>query len=182
VIPGNPQTAAQTTTRTTFATLREMWKLLATDGRAPWDAFATGRQFLGLNAFVGENMRVVRGDANFNDFLGSPGARGGLPPTSMVGSTGSGSGEVDATFVLPTPPAGWTQDNIIAMAFPDQDPALDFGGPMVVGIEANPTLVVTLGSLGSGVACQVAGWVEWTKPNGQKAYSVSITDQATSGV
>lgn len=181
VIPGNPRTAAQTTTRTTFATLREMWKLMPAIGRAPWDAFATGRPFLGLNAFVGENMRVVRGDVNFQDFLGSPGARGGLPPVSMIASTGSGAGEVDATFVVPTPPAGWAWNSVIGQAFPDQDPALDFGGPMVVVSAANPTLVTTLTGLGSAVSCVVAGWIEWTKPNGQLAYSVALSDTATSG-
>lgn len=182
VVPGNPQTTAQQLTRTTFATLREMWKLMGTIGRAPWTAFATGRPFLNLNAFIGENMRVVRGDALFTDFVGSPGARGGLPPVSMVASTGTGSGEVDCTFVNPTPPTGWVLDFSQAIGFPDQDPAVDFVGPLVLGEVAPAPLVVTLTGLGSAVACQTAGWLQWTKPNGQKAYSISIGDTATSGV
>ncbi len=181
VIPGNPQTTAQQITRTTFATLREMWKLLGTDGRTPWTAFASGRPFLNLNAWIGENMRVVRGDALFTDFVGSPGARGGLPPVSVVASTGGASGEVDVTFVHPTIPTGWTINESVVVGFPDQDPALDFGGPLVVDKEASPTLIVTLAGLGSAVSCIAAGWLEWTKPNGQLAYSIGITDTATSG-
>lgn len=182
VIPGNPRTTAQQLTRTTFATLREMWKVLGTDGRTPWTAFATGRPFLNLNAFIGENMRVVRGDPLYTDFLGSPGARGGLPPASAIGATGAGSGEVTMTFVLPVIPTGWVADNVIAVGFPDQDPALDFGGPMVVAAVASPGLVVTLTGLGSAVSSIVSGWIEWTKPNGSKAYSVSTTNTVTSGV
>jgi len=179
VIPGNPRTAAQQLTRTTFATLREMWKLLGTDGRSPWTAFATGRPFLNLNAWVGENMRVVRGDALFTDFLGSPGARGGLPPVSFAGAAGVVSGEIDCTFVFPTIPTGWTHVESVVVAFPDQDPALDFVGPLIINKEAAPTTVVTVGGLGSAVSCIVAGWLVWTKPNGQTAYSVSLNDTAT---
>lgn len=180
VIPGNPNSSAQQTTRTTFATLREFWKLLSADGRAPWEAFATGRPFLGLNAFVGENMRVVRGDANMNDFLGSPGARGGLPLGSAVASTGTSSGEVDVDVTFPTVPAGWSIVETVCVGFPDQDPSADIVGPIVVNKVAHPTTTVVLAGLGSAVACQAAAWLVWTKPNGQTAYSVSITDQATS--
>jgi hypothetical protein len=176
VKPANPQTAAQTTTRVVFATLREMWKISPNGVRAPWDAFAAGRPFLGLNAFVGENMRVVRGDALFTDFLGSPGAKGGLPAASVVAAGGSLSGEIDLTFTLPTVPSGWTHVACHAMAFPDQDPETDFGGPMIYGTVSAPTLVVTLAGLGSGVSCVNAGWLEWTKPNGETAYSVGVTD------
>ena len=180
VIPANPNTSAQQTTRTTFATLREYWKVMATDGRAPWEAFATGRPFLGLNAFVGENLRVVRGDANMNDFLGSPGARGGLPASSITASTGTGSGEVDLDVVYPTAPSGWTITEFVGVAFPDHDPAVDLVGPVVVAKVSHPTTTITFTGLGSAVACQASGWIVWTKPNGQTAYSVSVTDQATS--
>lgn len=180
VIPANPRTAGQSQTRETFAMLREMWKLAPSDVRAPWDAFAKGRPFLGLNAFVGENVRVLRVPTDMDNFIGSPGAKGGIPATSMNAAAGGSSGEIDATFVLPTPPTDWTATSVVAMAFPDQDPHADFAGLMVVGSETPPTLVVTLAGLGSAVACQVAGWVVWTKPNGELAYSVGITDQATS--
>lgn len=181
VIPANPQTTAQTTTRTTFATLREMWKIMPAIGRAPWDAFAAGRPFLGLNAFIGENMLVVRGDANFNDFLGSPGARGGLAPANVVIAQGSGSGEVDVTVTNPTLPSGWSFEAAQAVAFPNQDPAVIFGGPLVAAEENTANTLFTLTGLGSAVACQVAAWIKYTKPNGEIAYSVGTTDQVTSG-
>lgn len=181
VVPANPQTAGQTLTRSTFAMLREMWKLNGTLGRAPWDLFATGRPFLGLNSFIGENVRVIRGETDMNLFIGSPGARGGIPATSIVASTGSGSGEVDLTFTNPTPPTDWTIDAEVGIAFPDQDPVDDFAGPLVEAESDPPTGTVTLAGLGSAVGCQAVGWLRWIKPDLSIAYSVGVTDQATSG-
>lgn len=180
VIPGNPRTVAQQTTRTTFAMLREMWKVLPTLGRDPWDAFATGRKFLGLNAFIGENMRVIRGEPDMNLFIGSPGARGGVPAESMSADTGAGSGEIDVTFSVPSPPTGWTLTSSVAMSFPDQDPIDDFGGPIVIDEAVAMPWSITLSGLPPATPCQVAGWLTWTKPDLRIAYSVGITDQATS--
>lgn len=180
VVPANPNTAGQQLTRTTFAELREFWKLLPTLSRDPWTAFATGRKFLNFNAFIGENLRVLRGETDFNNFIGSPGARGGLPPTTFSAAAGGASGEIDCTFVNPSAPTGWTLDAEVAMAFPDQDPSDDFGGLVVADESDPPSGSITLAGLGSAVDCQVAGWLRWVKPNGDLAYSVGITDQATS--
>jgi len=180
VIPGNPKTAGQTTTRVTFATLREMWKLMPTIGRSPWTAFATGRPFLNLNAFVGENMRVVRGDALFTDFVGSPGARGGLPPTSATPASG-GAGEINVTFVLPTIPTGWAIQKSQCVAFQDQDPESDFVGNLVAAESATPFTTVAFTGLDATTSYIVASWLEWLKPNGQIAYSIGLTSTVTSG-
>ena len=181
VIPANPKTAGQTTTRTTFATLREMWKLLGPIGRAPWDTFASGRKFLGLNAFIGENMRVVRGDGDFQDFIGSPGARGGLPPVSVVVSTGALLGEIDVLITAPTLPADWTITAGQAVGFPDQDPIVDFGGPFVEAEDVVDPFDLTLAGFASAESVVAAGWLKWVKPNGQTAYSVGISGVAVAG-
>lgn len=180
VVPANPNTAEQQLTRTTFALLREMWKLAPQLARDPWTAFAAGRPFTGDNKFVGENVRVLRGEALMTAFIGSPGARGGLTPVSMAGVAGGASGEIDVTFVTPTPPTGWTLTKAVAMAFNDQDPSAFFTGPLVAGEDATAPYEITLAGLGSAVSCIVAGWLVWTKPNGQLAYSVGITDTVTS--
>jgi hypothetical protein len=181
VIPANPNTVAQQAARGLFAELREMWKLAPAVLAAPWDAFALGRPLTGMNKFVGENMRVLNGEADFNNMIFSPGAKGGTPPMTFAATTGAGSGEVDATFTTPTPPTGWTLAGIAAAAFNDQVPGGIFTGPLVADFEAAPTLVVTLTGLGAAEACQVGGWLVWTKPDGSTAYSVGLTDQATSG-
>lgn len=178
-IPGNPNSVAQQTTRSTFAVLREMWKLAPADARAPWDLFAKGRPVMGLNLFIGENMRVVRGETDFNNFIGSPGAKGGFAPTSVTAAATAIAGQISVTFVLPTLPAGWVATKVVASAFKNQNPTSDFASVFTSGSVVPPTLVVLLTGLTSAVVYQVSGWVEYQKPNGEAAYSVGVTDQAT---
>lgn len=180
VKPANPQTAAQTAVRSLFAYLREMWKLAPTEVIATWDAFARGRPFTGMNKYVGENVRVLNGETDMNNFIGSPGSGGGLPPTSFSAVTGSVAGTIDFTFDVPATPSGWTLLRSVAVAFPDADPTGIFMGPYVEETVAVAPWDGTLTGLGSGVVCQVAGWLVWQKPNGDLAYSVSLLDQATS--
>lgn len=182
VIPANPKTAGQVSTRNVFALTILMWKLMGTVARSAFDLFASGRPFTGSNAFTGQNIEVMRGDANMNDFIGSPGAKGGLAMVSAIASTGAGSGDVDMTITEPALPTGWSIVEAQAIAFPDQDPETLFIGPIVEGTDVATPFVITLGGLGSAVACQVIGWIKYLKPNGDNAYSVGITDQATSGV
>lgn len=178
VVPSNPRTVAQQTTRTTFALMREMWKLAPAGLQAPWDAFATGRPFTGMNKFVGENIRVMRGELDMNNFIGSPGARGGLPPEDMALSVAAGAGQIDATFTVPAAPAGWTLTAAAAVAFLDQDPSQIFQGVITYAEDLAAPWVVSFAGLDNAANYQVSGWLVWEKPDGTVAYSVSLTDQA----
>lgn len=182
VIPSNPRTTAQQANRTRFAFLREMHKLSSAIIRAPWDAFATGRPFTGVNKFVGENNRLLVGESDLAQMIMSPGARGGLPPVSVTATTGSGSGEIDVSIVPPSQlPDGWLIQECAAAAVWDQDPVGLFDGPIASDIEATAPYDITLTGMGSAVPCMVFGWVVYEKPDGKLAYSVSIADPATSG-
>lgn len=181
VTPANPRSTAQTVTRATFATLREMWKRTGSITRAPWDAFARGQPFTGMNKFVGENLRLIRGEADMDLFYASPGAGGGLafPAVSVV--TGSGSGEVDVTLTAPTLPTGWTITNAHAMAFQQQAPDTIFLGTLVEGSDNSAPYEITLSGLPAGQACVASAWFEYEKPDGRTAYSVALTDTASAG-
>ena len=182
VVPANPRTTAQQANRTRFALLREMWKLSPAIVRAPWTAFATGRQFLNFNAFVGENNRLLSGQANMQSAIMSPGARGGIPPIDFVADTGGGPGEIECTFTLPTQiPDGWSISGIGAASVRDQDPTGIFSGPFVAATDAAPATTLTLVGNDAGDDCVAYGWVEYTRPDGQTAYSVSLADTATAG-
>ena len=181
VIPANPQTPAQQLTRKTFALLREMWKLAPALVVAPWNAFATGRPFTGMNKFVGENVRVLRGEQDMNNFIGCPGSGGGLPPDDVSAVAGAAEGEIDVTIVAPDAPVGWVVTAAVASAFPDGLPDGMFTGPYVAASVPDPATGITLTGLGDAVACQVSVWLVWEKPNGKTAYSVGTTIQATSG-
>lgn len=178
VKPANPQTTAQQTVRTTFALLREMWKLAPAQMIAAWNAFARGRPFTGMNKLVGENIRVLNGEPDMANFIASPGAAGGLAPLTFVAVTGTVAGSVDCTFTVPATPSGWTLTKAVAIGFVDQDPSGIFQGPIAVGEDASAPYAVTLTGLPAGQNCICCGWLVWTKPDGSLAYSVSLTDAA----
>lgn len=181
VIPANPQSTAQTLTRSTFATMREFWKRTGATTRAPWDAFAKGQPFTGMNKFVGENLRMIRGEADMDKFYASPGAGGGLafPAVSVV--TGASSGEVDVTLSAPTLPTGWTITSAHAVGILQQAPDDLFLGTVVEGSDASAPYEITLAGFGSAGSVVVSAWFEYEKPDGKTAYSVALTDTATAG-
>lgn len=177
VVPANPNTLAQQGVRKLFAYLREMWKLAPSEVQASWNAFASGRPFLGVNKWVGENVRVLNGETTMDQLIFSPGARGGLPPVGVTVGPGSNPGEIVISGTAPTAPTGWTFQALCAAAVPDADPTGFFAGPFVYGEDTTSTYAITLSGLGAGTACQVGVWARWMKPNGDLAYSVSTTYQ-----
>lgn len=181
VVPANPRTTAQQAVRSLFAYLREMWKLAPSEVLLGWNAFAQGRPFTGMNKFVGENVRVLNGEADMDNFIGNPGSGGGLPPVSITAVAGAGAGEIDVTIDEPDIPTGWALTRAVATAFPDADPTGIFTGPYVQGTDAATPFEITLTGLPTGVTCQVQAWLVWTKPNGKTAYSVALSDQSLAG-
>lgn len=179
VVPANPQTLAQQTVRKTFALLREMWKLAPPLVKAPWDSFAQGRPFTGMNKFVGENVRVLNGEALMTNFIGSPGAKGGLPPTAIAADS-LAVGSITVDFTLPALPDGWAMHGAVAYAFRDQAPDDFFIGQIVAGEDvAAPMNQVVLAGLTSGEDYIVAAFLRQTKPDGTIAYSISLSDTVT---
>lgn len=176
VIPANPQTTRQMEVRKTFALLREMWKLAPAILTAPWTAFAQGRPFTDMNKFVGENVRVLNTETDMANFIGSPGAKGGLPAADYVFDSPA-SDTATVTFTMPTPPTGWSITAAQAVAVPDQNPSGFFEGTIVAAEDtAGPAYVVTLSGLDGGNDYVVSAWVKWTKPDGSFAYSVSTSE------
>ena len=178
VIPANPNSLDQQETRNTFKMLSGMWKVMQALAQAPWDANATGRPYTGRNRFMGDNLEVLRGDATMDAFLGSPGALAG-PATPAIAAV-YGAPNITVTMTAPTLPAGWTITEAQAIAFPDQDPALIFAGPLFEASDATvayaPVLDITDGPAGD---YQVAGWFKYLRDDGRVAYGLSAADQIT---
>lgn len=178
VIPGNPRTLAQVLTRDIFRGLEMRWKQGGTLMRAPFDRFAVGQKFVGRNAYFGKNINLTRGDADMADYIGSPGAKGGLALTSMS-ATGAAGGTIDVTFTEPALPSGWAIEACIASALVDQPPEDVVADIVNEGEDTGPTpFLLTLTGLPL-VLHQVQGWIRWTKADGSIAYGVSITQTAT---
>ncbi len=181
VVPANPRTVAQQEIRTLFAYLREMWKLAPGEVLTTWNAFAQGRPFTGMNKFVGENVRVLKREADLDNFIGSPGSGGGLPPLSITPTAGAAPGEIDIAITPPTPPDGWVLVKAVATAFPDNDPTGIFTGPYVADTAVTAPWEITLEGLPTAATCQVQAWLVWQKQTGKLAYSVALSQPVTSG-
>lgn len=114
-----------------------------------------------------------------DNFIGSPGAGGGLPPTDVALSS-PGAGDIDAAFTVPAAPDGWALAGAVAFAFLDQNPSGFFTGVITAGEDtAGPGYTVSLTNVGAAGDYQVVGYLRWTKPDGSFAYSVGLTGQQT---
>jgi len=176
VKPANPRTAAQQANRALFAFLREMYKRAPAVVRAPWDAFALGRPFTGVNKYVGENVRILGPEASMLNMIHSPGAAGGLPLVGMAAAAGAAPGEVDVTVqVNDELPADWTLTGVAATAVVEQDPHGIFFGAYPAQQIADPAATITLSGFEPGQDIVAYAWAIYEKPNGTKAYSASIS-------
>lgn len=179
VVPANPQSTNQTTIRTTFALLREMWKRAPSGLIAPWNAFASGRPFTGMNKFVGENVRVLKYEVDMNNFIASPGSGGGIPPDMVVFNNTGGSGKANAVVTAPAPPTGWILTGAQGIAFQDQSPDGIFEGVITYAEDLSAPYTVAFTGLLATTDYQVAAWLKWEKPDGSFAYSASVIGQVT---
>lgn len=179
VIPANPQTAAQQFVRRTFALLREAFKRAPSMLTDPWNAFASGRPFTGMNKFVGENIRVLNGEADLANLIVSPGARGGLPPITFTAAPTAVAGEIQGNFVVPDAPGGWTLQAGVIVAVKDQPPDGIFDGVTLAAEDLVAPYAPLIADADSGDLYRVGGYLRWMKPDGSIAYSASVLDDAT---
>ena len=171
VIPANPNTAAQQTTRGVFKEASDLWLRAPTLIRAPWDRNAVGRPYTGRNKFIGSYIGALRGDADMADLIMSPGAKGG--PAALAVVAVGGALLITVTITEPALPTGWTITQAVAGAIEDGAPgALTDLNFTVLNDVATPFSIVLTG-LTAATTYAVGGWIEWLKPDGSTAYSVS---------
>jgi len=180
VIPANPQTDAQMKTRNIFGMLNQAWLFAPATVRAPWDAFATGKPLTGRNKFIGDNVKALGRSltpTTMADFIFSPGALGGLPPTTLTLTPAATS--ITASVVLPEAPSGWTLTSSVAAAIPNLNPTAAFGGVWAVNEETADPDTNAITGLTAATDYVVGLWLTWTRPDAKIAYSVSLSDTAT---
>ena len=174
VIPANPKTTAQVLTRDIFSGLELRWKQGGPIMRAVWDRFAVGQIPVGRNSYLGKNIAATRGDADMANYIGSPGAKGGLPATSLALTTVAGGG-IEAAIVAPAPPTGWTLTGAQATFLKDQAPEAVVADVIVEGEDLVTPYTVDVTGLDTVLYfCQA--WLKWAKPDGSVAYGASIVD------
>jgi len=173
VIPANPQSSEQTITRDLFSNASNIWKNAGALLVAPWNLAATGQIKAGRNIFMGEFTADLRGDADMSDFVFSPGAKGGVAPTSVAAV--GGALQIDVTIVPPTPPTGWTVTSCIACAIKDGVPGSLTSFATVEAEDVATPFVINLPGLAAATTYAVGGWVKYAKPDLSVAYGPSIT-------
>lgn len=177
VIPANPQSTQQTNTRTVFAFLQDYYKFSPTIARAPWIAATLGIPMTPINLVISKNVFALRLATDLDDMTFSPGARGGVPASSIVITPGSGTLSVAVT--APTAPAGWTLTAAQGVVILDQDPHTPIASTPIAVEDTTSAYVLLFSGLTSSMVYQVAVWLKWLTPNGDDAYSVALRDQGT---
>lgn len=180
VKPANPRTTEQMVTRLMFRSLNQMWLLMPGIGKEPWNARAQGRPLTSVNAFIQSNIKGVDTaipPTDWTGFIGSAGAKGGLPPASL-GLT-PGAGTITAAIGAPAIPDGWTINAAQGIAFADQNPQADFQGTIQAQQDLSAAYSLVFTGLTPATDYVVSVWLKWNRPDGTFAYSTSLTDDAT---
>jgi hypothetical protein len=177
VTPANPQTTSQTLRRSVFSNIQDFFKRAGTLSRAPWDAAAVGRPLLGRNLITRANTKALKDQADMTDWIGSPGANGGLAGLVLTLDVAT-PGHMTATLTTPPEPTDWTLESAIFSVQEQRAPdALATSAPE----EAEDATATADGS-GENDFTLAAGtyvcsaWLKWTKPDGTTAYGASLTE------
>jgi len=175
VIPANPKSTGQVLTRDIFRNLDVRWKQAGPIMRAPWDRFAVGQKFVGRNAYLGKNVNLTRPETDLDDYIGSPGAKGGLAPLTLV-LTSVAAGGIEAVVTAPAPPTGWTLTAAQATMLKEQTPQAVVTDIVQEGEDLAAPFSIDIVGLDT-VEYQVQAWLKWLKADGSIAYGASISDQ-----
>ena len=175
VIPANPRSSGQTETRTVFSYMTQLWKLAGPLLQAPWTAFTKGRPLTNRNAFIGQNVKVLRGEADNDAFIASPGAAGGIVAAGIAAAV-AGT-EITITLTAPELPDGWAITAGVAVATLQQDPSASSNFQAFEGSDAATPYEITLDVLTAGTYV-VAGWFTYSKADGSTAYGPALSTTA----
>lgn len=179
-VPANPRTTRQTVTRSIFKNLQHMFLIAPPGLKEPFLANAAGKPYTANNKFTSINIAGLDTETPPTDwsfFQGSPGAKGGLPPTSLVITPGDD--QLSAAVGAPQVPDGWTIAAAQGVAFLDGDPQAPFEGQITFEDDETSTYALVFTGLASAADYVVSAWLKWNRPDGTFAYSTSLTDIAT---
>lgn len=174
VIPSNPQSTSQTQTRTVFAYLQDWYKFAPGIAREPWVAATRGIPMTPQNMVLSKNISLLRTEIDLNDMNLSPGAAGGIPPSSIVVTPGND--QLSVAVTVPSAPTGWTLTGAQGVVVEDQDPHDPIVGSPVAVEDLTSTYTLVFTGLKDATLYQVGVWLKWLTTNQSAAYSVALRD------
>jgi len=176
-VPANPKTTGQVLTRDIFRAGSTRWLQGPTLMRAPWERFAIGQASPARTSYMGKQISLTRGDADMANYIGSPGAKGGLAPASLVLTTVAAGG-IEGVVVAPATPTGWTLQAAVMTVLKNQAPET------VVG-----DVIQAVEDVSSPYSCDIVGldtvlywaqaWLRWEKADLTIAYGASLSQSIT---
>jgi hypothetical protein len=180
VDPSNPRTEAQTSTRTVFKWLNELYRRMAAASTLPWELYTQGRPMTSRNGLIRINLPALREETDASNLIGSPGARGGPAFTDFEAEPGPSPGQIDYEITPATLPTDWSITRAVVLAIPQQDPHEPFEGPVSEDEVPNPgPYDGTISDLTPAGEYVLTAWLEYEKPDGTFAVSPSATIDAT---
>lgn len=159
VVPANPRSTDQTLTRSVFSFLNSVWKVSPAEFQEAWTAFASGKVLTNRNAFLQQNISLLRSASSLAGMVMSPGAKGGLAGSF---STVAGAGTLTLTAVPPTTlPAGWTVLEAIFAAIKDGDPNTSADFVIQAGTDNSSPYSHAFTGLDAATPYAVAAWFKY---------------------
>jgi len=168
VTPANPNTAAQQLVRESMARCVTLWQSDVAKVKASWGVWASSLAISGFNYFVKANRATEQ--ATWMEAYTPPTSTRG-PVTTVAGSTGVASGEIDLTWVQGTA----TGTDIMHVAVRE-----DGTDAWVVALDS-VTVVTDLAYTVTGLTAGTVYQVAVTNRNATDLFAPSSVVQATSG-
>lgn len=146
VTPSNPRTTAQTGNRTLFGMAAKFWRRLPVQVQAIWEIWAQGRPITGGNGFNQAWMETLAGQTELTNLRLVPTVRSAPPVVSMTALTGTGTGQINVTWVAPDLPPGFARTGYEIVAWRQQSPlVLPASAPVRVSAAGNATAATITG-------------------------------------
>jgi hypothetical protein len=170
--PANPRTAAQVSQRDLMTYVVGLWQRMPASVQDAYNAGARGTAMSGYNLWAKRNLVSLRGDANNDDLVVSPGVGGGVGIDDLSASYSGGTITVEVTPGVPV--SGTTIERVHAVAVPRGAPAGMPSGVVVSGSDSTSPYQVLLNVGTEPGSYVVATFVEGLAPGGRVVYGVSL--------
>jgi len=177
VIPSNPNTVDQQTTRNLFAWLTAVWKVAPLIAQDPFTAYAKGKPLTNRNGFMKYNVAQLREETTLANMVFSPGAHGGI--ACSVTSVTPGSGTLTVVAALPTVPTQWTYQRTIAVALLEQSPSTPTNNQLVADEDTTTGYTPVLTGLTGSAPYRIGVFMHWKNGIGQDVYGPSVNTTGT---
>ncbi len=177
VIPANPNSLEQQSTRNIFRGLNALYRYLPAGALGAWDLYANNSRITSRNGWIKQNLSNLRGETDLANILLSPSAGGGIAAQSSVVTPTSDGFTVAIT--PPDLPVGWTVAEAYAMALENVDGSIVTQAEVASDADDTDPYSITLTGLSSSTSFIVGGWIKYTKPNGLPAYGSAVQEVAS---